>query len=119
AVLEVLSRHAGVRLRYIADSVRKSLGVLGLRPQQVVVEDLLRIVKDPSEETADELCVDPPTQPARRDRPAVVLVVFQRLEQPLLDQKLRVTLLAAQPAPDLGYQQADVVSDVHLRPYIS
>ncbi len=115
AVLEVLAGDPLLGLGDVVDAVHEGLQVLRLGPEELLVEDAVRVVEDAAEEGADELGRDPIAQAAGQHRTSRVVEVSQRFQVSLGDQERRVALVGVQAAPDLRDQQADVVVDPHLR----
>ena len=120
AVFKVLKRHAPLRLHDGVDAGREQFQVLLLRPQHLAGEDGAGRFEDAAEEMIHEEGSDAVAQAAGQNacaRSSARSSTFSR--NPLLDQKLRIALRHAHPAPDLRNQQADVVIHANVRTHVT
>ena len=98
----------------VLDPGGKGIGILRFGAEQVLVEDLRRIVENAAEKAPDETVVDPVPQSTRQDRLAVVFNLLPSHPPNFLDQDPRITALRRQATPYLWHQQPDVMIALHV-----
>lgn len=115
AVGEVLLCDPFVGFADVLHAVDERVEVLRFRCKNRLVEDLVRVVEDTTEEPPDEPLVDAVPQPVRRDRLSLVLDVLDRFEQLVTDEPGGIPFFGGHPRPDFRHQQTDVVVEAIAR----
>ena len=119
AVVKILLGDLLLGIGDVKHSVCKGIEVLQLGTQDGFIKQLVGIVEHAGKEPADKSIGDAITQPSGGYRLTVVLEIFHRFEQPVIDQVLRGAFLGSHSAPDFGDQQTNVVVDADVRADVS
>src|SRR5712671_4274858 len=118
-IVEITPGDPFVGLNHVLHAVCENVVILLLGTKHFLGKDHVRMVEHAPKETKHEPHRDAITETAGKYLLAAMLEVPASLKVTLLNQKLRVALFHAHPAPDFRDEKTDIVIDSDMRTNIS